>query len=135
MGSVGARGVPTKVLPPQSGTVPWEDGSDKEPVAMMWVKHPSIPKKMVPVRSNLIHGNNLLKIDYCGLGCVLIHRKVLEKVKFRYDTNEGVATDDIFFCIDAREKGFKIYLDTEVKCKHLILGRPWTWDDMLTGRI
>ncbi|MFH0751971.1 MAG: hypothetical protein V1914_00035, partial [archaeon] len=112
---------------------PWEDGSDKEPVAMAWVKHPTLPDKMVPVRRDIIHGNSMVKIHFCGLGCVLIHRKVLEKVKFRYDLKKCKGTDDMFFCMDSREKGFDIYVDTSIKCRHMILGRPWCWEDMLSG--
>ena len=55
----------------------------------------------------------------CSLSCVLIHRSVLEKVKFRYTIGEE-AYDDVWFCRDARDSGFKMYCDASVKCKHLI---------------
>ncbi|MBL7147504.1 MAG: hypothetical protein ISS82_01630 [Nanoarchaeota archaeon] len=66
----------------------------------------------------------LMEVITCGLGCVLIHKDVLEKVNFRYDKNKK-SFDDIWFGIDAREHGFKLYLDTSIKCKHLIKGMDW----------
>lgn len=67
----------------------------------------------------------LMEVGACGLGCVLIHRGVLEKVKFRYDKNDK-GFDDMWFCKDASNAGFKIFADTSVKCKHLIKG--WSWE-------
>lgn len=67
----------------------------------------------------------LVEVGACGVGCVLIHRDVLEKVKFRFDRNDK-GFDDMWFCLDAFNAGFKIFADTSVKCKHLIKG--WSWD-------
>jgi hypothetical protein len=67
----------------------------------------------------------LMEVGACGLGCILIHRSVLEKVKFRYD-KEDKGFDDMWFCKDASDAGFKIFADTSVKCKHLIKG--WSWE-------
>lgn len=66
----------------------------------------------------------LMEVDACGVGCILIHRDVLQKVKFRYDKNDA-GFDDVWFCKDAFDSGFKIFADTSVKCKHLIEG--WSW--------
>ncbi len=67
----------------------------------------------------------LLSVDMCGLGCILIHKSVLEKIKFRYDKG----FDDEAFCIDALNNNFKIYADTKTICKHMFLNRPWDWKD------
>jgi len=114
---------------------PWDEENSKEPVAMIWVKHRSEPNKVVPVRGNILNGNNLVRVDFCGLGCILISKKVLEKIKFRYDPSDCIGTDDIFFCKDAAKHGFNIYADTAVKCKHLLSGRTWTWNDLLPEEI
>lgn len=66
----------------------------------------------------------LMEVDACGLGCILIHRDVLKKVKFRYDKSDK-GFDDMWFCKDASDAGFKIFADTSIKCKHLIKG--WSW--------
>ncbi len=67
----------------------------------------------------------LMEVGACGLGCILIHRSVLEKVKFRYNKGDK-GFDDMWFCKDASDAGFKIFADTSVKCKHLIKG--WSWE-------
>ena len=72
---------------------------------------------------------NLIKIDYCSMGCLLIHRSVLEKLKFRYElTNssekdeDNVLWDDMCFCRDVKKLGIDIHGGNNVKCKHLIMG-------------
>ncbi len=77
------------------------------------------PNKMHVCNDKDVEGEKLLKIRACGLGCVLIHRDVLEKVKFR--TEEGSESfDDLIFCTDVYENGFDIYADTSVKCRHML---------------
>ncbi|MBM3199756.1 hypothetical protein FJZ53_02375 [Candidatus Woesearchaeota archaeon] len=67
----------------------------------------------------------LLEVGACGLGCILIHRDVLEKIKFRFNKEDN-SFDDMWFCKDASDAGFKIFADTSIKCKHLI--KDWRWD-------
>lgn len=66
----------------------------------------------------------LIEVGACGLGCVLIHKDVLKKVNFRFG-KEYDGFDDMWFCYDSFNSGFKIYADTSAKCKHLIIG--WNW--------
>lgn len=114
---------------------PWEKGGKKRLLATIWVCPPNQPAKLVPVRENIVAGNNLVKIDSCGSGCLLIHRSILKKIKFRCNPSEGEGVDDVFFCQDAKKSGFEIYADTSIKCKHMLTGRTWCWDDMLSGKI
>lgn len=54
-----------------------------------------------------------------GLGCLLIHRSVLEKIKFRVDLKakeRGHA--DTYFHIDLRKQGIDSYLATKYYCHH-----------------
>ena len=69
--------------------------------------------------------NKLIKIVSCGMGCVLIHKNILNKIEFRSENN---VFDDRFFGIDLYKKNIPMYCDTSVKCKHLILNRPYPWD-------
>lgn len=55
------------------------------------------------------------EISFAGLGCTLIAREVLEKVSFRKFEN---STEDTAFYEDARKQGYKLYLDTRIKCPH-----------------
>ena len=49
----------------------------------------------------------------------------LNDPKFRYD-KEKSPWDDVWFCEDARKEGFKVYLDTGVRCKHYVKGMEWS---------
>ncbi len=113
---------------------PWDYGDHKKPVAMIWIRHPNDPSKKVTISNDIVLGKHLLKVDFCGLGCLMIHRNVLEKVKFRYDLKQGDGMDDMFFCKDASSQGLEIYADTAIKCHHLVKERPWCWKAILAGK-
>ncbi len=66
----------------------------------------------------------LMQVVSAGLGCILIHRDILKKVKFRYDLN---TFDDRWFFKDLYDKKIKVFADTSIKCKHLIYNRPYPW--------
>lgn len=67
-------------------------------------------------------------VDFTGLGCVLISRRVFEKVEFRdglervIKTNYGtevLSDDSTEYCFDVARLGYKIYMNGDVICKHL----------------
>ena len=68
----------------------------------------------------------LIKIFMAGLGCVLIHRSVLEKIKFK-GSKERQSFDDVLFFEDARKLKYNLYADTSIKCMHYYM----TWDKNL----
>lgn len=128
------------------------------PVAYRWLsteeqedmqKHKNILQKFNPALYQELQKNNfdfskvrmkltpkdveqpqLLKVKQCGLGCVLIAREVLEKISFRIDQKTD-GFDDATFCDDALAQRYELFLDTSVKCKHLIQERPWKWKELL----
>jgi hypothetical protein len=57
------------------------------------------------------------RVFSCGLGCVLIHRSVLSKFKFRYEKGANVHPDSFFF-YDMNSIGEKVYVDTDIYCNH-----------------
>ena len=67
-----------------------------------------------------VRGDKFFKVRASGLGCILISRKVLEKIKFR-TVKGNTSYDDLWFCDDAIKHRFDIYVDTSVKCKHLFI--------------
>jgi GT2 family glycosyltransferase len=74
-----------------------------------------------------VHKNpQLMRVKGCGLACVLIHKSILKKIKFRWES----VTDDMDFCIDALKNNFKIFADTSVICKHLVLKKPFTLKEL-----
>ncbi len=69
----------------------------------------------------------LMKVVSAGLGCVLIHREILKEIQFRHDLD---SFDDRWFFIDAYHKKIPVYVDTSIKCKHLIYNRPYPWKEI-----
>ena len=58
---------------------------------------------------------------WAGIGCALIKRKVLEKIRFKYDPREysrKVGVHDQLFLFDAQQLGFKVLLHGDVICGH-----------------
>jgi hypothetical protein len=83
--------------------------------------------------------NQLIEVDLVGAGCLLIHRRVLERMSkpwFEWQLGKedpkpeaGVKakaklSEDFAFCLKAkREFGFQIYVDTSIQCEHIGLGQ------------
>jgi hypothetical protein len=68
----------------------------------------------------------LQEVDACGAGCLLIKRGVFERMTDPYFTYSNPrtgqqSTEDMMFCEVARSLGYKIWLDFDVKCKHLAI--------------
>lgn len=66
------------------------------------------------VNKGFIDGDLKEVINGCGIGCVLIKRKMLEKVKFRSTSYHA----DTYFWPDARSYGFKPFVDTSQIIRH-----------------
>ncbi|PIN86174.1 hypothetical protein COV19_06160 [Candidatus Woesearchaeota archaeon CG10_big_fil_rev_8_21_14_0_10_44_13] len=65
----------------------------------------------------------LMEVLFTGLGCMLISRKVLEKVRFSWADD---SFDDAKFAEDARKEGFRVFVDTKVRCEHLVnMEKSW----------
>ena len=96
-----------------------------ELMPMAWIHHDE--KHAVRLKFEDVKKDKLMEVVTAGLGCVLIHRDVLEKVKFRYVKDKN-PFDDVWFCEDVRKINEKVFLYTSVKCKHLI--KDWSWDNI-----
>jgi len=90
-------------------------GNEIKLMPMAYVEHPQDPTGLWYVDLAELEKPQLIEIKACCLGCMLIHNSVLRKISFRYTGG----FDDMMFCKDVIEAGFKIYLDTTVKPKHL----------------
>ena len=65
-------------------------------------------------------------IRMSGLGCILISKDVLEKIKFKYEEGKK-NTDDRYFSDDVYDLKIPIILDTSIRCKHLIINKKVRW--------
>jgi len=79
---------------------------------------------------------DLMEIDFCGAGCLLVHRDVLTSLPpitprnhwfgWRVKAYEMDAphrmSEDFAFCEHARNHGYKILCDTSILCRHVGLG-------------
>jgi len=81
--------------------------------------------KIVPM--NNVMDEKIFEVAGCGFGCCLIKKEVLEKVKLRYsETSKG--GEDLLFCHDARKNfGYKTFVNTSVKCVHMIASGDLTF--------
>ncbi len=72
-----------------------------------------------------IKSSGLIEIASCGFGCVLVKSEVIRKIgypQFVYKSaidHKDTISEDIYFCLRAKELGYKIYADTSILCDHV----------------
>jgi len=79
--------------------------------------------------SNIPYGKikdkGLVEIQACGFGCVLVKTEVMKSIgypQFKYHSalnHNHTISEDVDFCRKALLKGFRIWADTSIKCKHI----------------
>lgn len=70
----------------------------------------------------LIFNGHLRRVYHAGIGCILIHKKILKQIPFRY-IDKGGFSADTWFANDCYKYDIPIHLDTTILCKHL----NFTW--------
>jgi len=91
-------------------------GDKIKSLPMIYVEHPKDPTGLWYIGEKELEANHILQVKGVSLSCVLIHKLILEKVKFRrYEKT----WDDLPFCEDTIKNGFNIYVDPTIKPKHL----------------
>jgi GT2 family glycosyltransferase len=63
--------------------------------------------------------NQLVEVDATGLGFMLVRREVFEEIAEPWFVIQPNYGEDFSFCWKAQQAGFKIYVDTNVKCLHM----------------
>ena len=69
---------------------------------------------------------DLIEVDYTGLGWMLIKKGIFEKMEYpwfrplwkNFGGISDFTSEDTAFCLIAKEKGFKIYIDPTVRVGH-----------------
>jgi hypothetical protein len=84
---------------------------------------PGVQNKMHPFSAEEVTEPRVMQVRFSGLGCIFIHRDVLEKIEFRADTNVP-CHDDVWFSQDLWSNKIPLFCDTSVKCKHLLNKKP-----------
>jgi GT2 family glycosyltransferase len=74
----------------------------------------------------------IMEVDAVGTGCLLIDARLFKKIPppwFKWDMLPWASKDevpghseDINFCLKAKEHGYPTFLDTAMRCKHLLEG-------------
>jgi GT2 family glycosyltransferase len=85
-------------------------------LALIWMQNEG--EKIRRANPQEVLNKGLIKVGGYGIGCVLIKREVLEKIKFEYKPDKK-AFDDMFFCDDAQKAGYDLFLDSDVRVSHL----------------
>ncbi len=79
--------------------------------------------------ANMTNGSDIMFVDgtlkqvgACGLGAVLIHNSVFNRVPFRWSDNEFEDGEyyhpDTFFHLDLHRAGIPVHVDTSIICRH-----------------
>jgi len=77
-----------------------------------------------------LKGKGLVKVDSAGFGCCLIKKYVftgIEYPHFIYKSaldHANTISEDVYFFLKAKEKGFEIWADTSILCDHI---GSWTF--------
>jgi FkbM family methyltransferase len=72
-----------------------------------------------------LKGRNLVEVQGCGFGCVLVKAEVMRTIgypQFKYYSaldHRHTVSEDVDFCKKALAKGFRIWTDPTIKCRHI----------------
>lgn len=74
---------------------------------------------------HLIENLGIVEIMACGMGCALIKSEVFRNIAYPHFyyksalTMQDTVSEDVFFCLKAREHGYRIWADPSIKCDHI----------------
>ena len=91
-----------------------------KPDTLLWNVYQEYGEKYIAASSR---GKGIQRVDVVGTGCIMIARKVLEKLKapFNRELNEDGTNkhgEDAAFCRKAKREGFKVWVAWDYPCNH-----------------
>jgi len=85
------------------------------------------------VKQWIDHPQGLIEVDYVGAGCLLVHNSVFKRMTppwFHWTLDQDnpdpeipLRSEDYYFNRKARKLGYKIWVDTTLRCDHLFIGK------------
>jgi FkbM family methyltransferase len=72
----------------------------------------------------LIKGRGVVEVAACGMGCALIKSEVFRKMPYPHFfykeaiNHTDTVSEDVFFCMKARQNGFLVWADASIECDH-----------------
>lgn len=95
------------------------------PIQEEWERYAREHKDAIPIGEDkpfvgaILGKDGLMEVGGIGTGCLLIKRKVLERVGEPWFGYQEGGSEDLYFCRRAREVGFKVHVDLGVVCGHI----------------
>lgn len=86
------------------------------------------------VRAMELHevlNDGLREISCAGLGCILLSRKFMERIDFRFYSSKNTGINAALF-VDARDSGFATYADMGLKCNQLLRSGSHKLNDLFS---
>ena len=80
---------------------------------------------VVNIPYSLLENLPVVEVEACGMGCALIKSEVFRKLEyphFYYKSaidHAHTVSEDIYFCLKAKENGFTVWADPSIKCDHI----------------
>lgn len=78
----------------------------------------------VNIPYKLIKDRPVVEIAACGMGCALIKGDVFRKLEYPHFVyksainHKDTVSEDVYFCLKARQAGFKVWADPSIMCDH-----------------
>lgn len=72
-----------------------------------------------------IKGLGLVEVDGCGFGCVLVKGDVFRRMEYPHFVYRSALdhahtlSEDVYFCMKAKNMGFRVFADTSILCEHI----------------
>ena len=70
--------------------------------------------------------DDVFQADAVGFGVVLIKVEILKKLPKPWFFSNNMIGEDIYFCLEAKKRGFKLLIDSSIKVGHMAGPRPIT---------